>query len=573
MLDDILKDFPAAPNVWGEGALFAFSGMDGPTDAASMFVATLGEHPCDLLIHTPKQRVLELGLGGEARPRIIAGDVLGLQTDGGDLLMTFSCRHTIVADVPAGAEVRLKYADGTPAKQAAGTWVCYDDQADDAVALSLKGNRLALSFARSAQQAEQRAAEGLEIEPAAEAAKRLTAYRKLPAMSDPARARLLAKCFSVMRVNTLSAEGVMQQHWSTPDRVPHKDMWLWDSVFHSLGMNRFDAELSWEFLKSMLDCQLPDGRIPGQVGVGGNESLSTQPPLLAWGVWENYLALGRADTLEYALPRLEAYIEWDCANRDSTGNGLLEWQIESNPLCRSGESGLDNSPRFDEGADLEAVDFSVHAAREMHFMSLIAAELDLEDRATEWQRRGERVSAAVHDALWCDEDGFYYDRKPSGERTRIKAATGFLPLLLEDLPAGRAERLVEHLDNSDEFATAFPVASVAASHPEFSTDMWRGPTWVNLNAMIVRGLRAHGRHQHAARIASATMEHVGKYYQRYGVIFEYFDSVDRVPPPRCDRKGPSRGRYDIREKVDSIRDYHWSAALTAEMLLDSEQAD
>ncbi|MGC9453930.1 MAG: amylo-alpha-1,6-glucosidase [Phycisphaerae bacterium] len=570
MLDDLSKVMTNPPDIWGEGALFAFSGMDGQTEAATGFVASLGADPCDLLIHTPRRRVLELRVGEQVKPRVITGDVISLKADDGELLMVWTSRHTMVADVPQGAEANLRFEDGTPAERTADRWLCTDDAAGDAVALARDGNRLALSFGRSGQQAQQRAEDGLRCDPAEHARKRLSAFEKLPKMDDPARARLLAKCFSVMKVNTLSAEGVIRQHWSTPDRVPHRDMWLWDSVFHSLGMNHFDEDLSWEFLKSILDCQQPDGRIPGQVGVAGKESLSTQPPLLAWGVWENYLTRGGTDALEYALPRLEAYVEWDCANRDSNGNGLLEWQIDSSPFCRSGESGLDNSPRFDEAVDLEAVDFSVFMAREMLFISRICGELGLEDKSAEWLRRSRRISAAVHDLLWSEQDGFYYDRKLDGELTGIKAVTGFLPLLLEDLPTGRARRLTGHLDDPDEFATALPVPSVAVSHPAFSTDMWRGPTWVNLNAMVVRGLRRHGLDEYADRIVDATIEHVRKYYEQYGVIFEFFDSTDRVPPPACDRKGPQRGHYNIREKFDSIRDYHWSAALTAEMLLSDE---
>ena len=62
-----------------------------------------------------------------------------------------------------------------------------------------------------------------------------------PAMSSAAHdlARTAAKMFSIMRVNTLAPEGVLNNsqpiHWSTPDRTPHKAMWLWDSCFHAIG--------------------------------------------------------------------------------------------------------------------------------------------------------------------------------------------------------------------------------------------------------------------------------------------------------------------------------------------------
>ena len=40
MLDHVLDGLTDPPDVWGEGALFAFSGVDGPTDVLSSFVAT-----------------------------------------------------------------------------------------------------------------------------------------------------------------------------------------------------------------------------------------------------------------------------------------------------------------------------------------------------------------------------------------------------------------------------------------------------------------------------------------------------------------------------------------------------
>ena len=66
-----------------------------------------------------------------------------------------------------------------------------------------------------------------------------------------------------------------------------------------------------------------------------------------------------------------------------------------------------------------------------------------------------------------------------------------------------------------------------------------------------------------------TIHYVNKYYERYGVIFEFFDSQDRRPPTLCDRKGPHQEPYNIRRKMDSIRDYHFTAALVACLLWNS----
>ena len=59
------------PNLWGEGALFAFSGFDGTTSASSRFVMTLAAHPFDLLIHTPQRRTLHITIPGDDADAVV----------------------------------------------------------------------------------------------------------------------------------------------------------------------------------------------------------------------------------------------------------------------------------------------------------------------------------------------------------------------------------------------------------------------------------------------------------------------------------------------------------------------
>jgi hypothetical protein len=155
-----------------------------------------------------------------------------------------------------------------------------------------------------------------------------------------------------------------------------------------------------------------------------------------------------------------------------------------------------------------------------------------------------------------------------GSLTGVMAATGFLPLLLPDLPQGRAARMAALLADPQIFVAAFPVPSVALNHPEWSTDMWRGATWINLNYLIIRGLSQQGLVSQARELAEKTIQFVDRYYRSYGVLFEFYDAKDEHHPPDCDRKGPCQKPYNIRTKYDSIRDYHWTAALTARLLLE-----
>lgn len=568
MLPRLLSEFPRLPDVWGEGALFAFSGIDGETNAASGFVATYARDPYGLLFHTPRRRLLDVEVGETGIPRIALGDVYAVGTGRGELVVAFSAWHTVIGALPENARLQLRFEDGPGAEGQGSCRVSVDVQNRDTLALIEEAGRFALAYGQSVEQARRRAEEGLARDLGNEVRKRLAFYRDVPALGAPEEDRLLKKCFSVMKVNTLAAEGAIGQAWSTPDRVPHRDMWLWDSVFHSLGMDALRPRLSWHLIKSVLDTQGEDGMIAHHTRVSGRRSAITQPPLLAWGVWENYQVLRDESCLAYALPRLERYLEWDCTHRDRNQNGLLEWLIEEDERCRSGESGMDNSPRFDRAVLLDAVDFSTFAALDMAYTAAIAETLGEMDKAGAWRRRSREMSERVHRDLWAERDGFYYDRDMDGRHSHIKAVSGFFPLLLDDVPPERADRLVHMLMDADQFGAPFPVPSVALSEPTWSTDMWRGATWVNTNYLVILGLTRHGRVGEARWLAEKTVALMRKYYTQFGVLFEFFDARDRVPPVACDRKGPRVEPYDIRRKVDSIRDYHWTAALTACLLLD-----
>lgn len=569
LLDRVVDGLVAPPDVWGEGTIFAFSGIDGPTDVISSFVATATGEPYGLLFQLVTRRELRIEVPAGGRVRLATGDVLGVAwPDATELIAAFTAWHTIVGTLPPSATIDLAFEHDRPTESIDDATVAADTRWGDALALVRNGSAFACSYGRSVEQALRRAQEGVRADVGRAARDRLAFLRDAPTSADPPFARLFNKCLSVMKVNTLAAEGNITRPWSTPDRVPHRDVWLWDSVFHSFAMNYLDADLAWDFIGTVLDGQRDDGMVPISRGAHWPAEPMTQPPLLAWAVLTNYLAAHRPERLVWALPRLERAMEWNLRERDRNGNGLLEWYIEDDPDCRSGESGMDNSVRFDAAVTLDAVDFSTYAAHDMACIAAIAEELGDATRARRWRAAGRRTSGAIHDLLWDDEHGLYCDRTMTGELTPVDAVSGFFPLLLDDLPADRVDRLVDALDDPTRFATRAPVPSVAISDPDWSTDMWRGATWINTNYLVIEGLRRQGRVDAANRLRTQTIELVDRYYNSHGVVFEFYDSSDRRPPTECDRKGPAAACYDIRRKVDSIRDFHWTAALTVCLLLE-----
>ena len=156
----------------------------------------------------------------------------------------------------------------------------------------------------------------------------------------------------------------------------------------------------------------------------------TQPPVLALST-KLVHDVARDDKWIAAIyPRLCAYLEWDLRHRDADGGGRLEWQIDGNPLCRSGESGMDNSPRFDTATSLDAVDFNSFLSLECQVVAGFARGLGFADDAAQWMSRHKELNRLIAARLWSDEAGFFVDYD-TGRRapSPVLASSGFLPLI------------------------------------------------------------------------------------------------------------------------------------------------
>ena len=377
--------------------------------------------------------------------------------------------------------------------------------------------------------------------------------------------RTLRKAEAQLRTQVCSPEGSIKHRWTTPDRWPHRRMWLWDSVFHAIGLRHLDPGLARDAIAAVLDVQRADGFIPHMAAPDVRSEI-TQPPVLALGVkLVNEIAPDQA-WLRQVYPALKAYLEWDLAHRDTDGAGLLEWFIEADVNCRSGESGMDNSPRFDVATQLDATDFNAFMAQECEIMAVFAAGLGLKSDAEYWSKHHERITRLINTRLWDDVQGFYCDYDVTKNAlSPILASSGFLPLICGTPTAAQAAKLVAHLDNPATFKTAFPVPSIAVScGAYYAKDMWRGPVWININWLIARGLRRYGYQAQADALLDRTMAEIEKTYLHYGTMFEFFDDRNEVAPPQLLRKAKN-----IPDSFhQAFHDYGWTATLYIDMAFD-----
>ncbi|MGI5213733.1 MGH1-like glycoside hydrolase domain-containing protein [Plantactinospora sp. CA-290183] len=314
------------------------------------------------------------------------------------------------------------------------------------------------------------------------------------------------------------------------------------------------------------DRPVPNG-VPAVPGSG-----IVQPPVHALGAWAVYRrapGTAAAEQLRWLYPRLVAQQEYLGTARDVGGAGLSS-------IVHPWESGLDNSPSWDEalGAVPVVADLLRRYARRdnrvvasnhrptdedySRYLSIAlsyrdggyrdadlrtrhsflvecpgfntlrgAAELALARIAgvvgadpAPHRARAAAITRLLVDRLFDPGTGMFHSLDVrTGRRSPARCVNGLLPLVLPDLPAARVSDLVAEIVSArfgvDE---RMPVPSYDRSAADFDPyRYWRGPVWFNINWLLFRGLRGHGRDALAATLRTALLG-----LARRSGYYEYF---------------------------------------------------
>jgi len=311
-----------------------------------------------------------------------------------------------------------------------------------------------------------------------------------------------------------------------------------------------------------------DGFVAHMMGPDGFISEITQPQVLAWGVWHLYKKCPDKSFLAECAPKIDKFLTWTVKNRDKNSNGLLEWFTEPDYTeCKCGESGLDNSPRFDFDIEMDAVDFSTYLCNDAYYLSLIYAELGEKEKAEQFMSLHKSVKAKINQRFWSEEDGIYYDALFDGKLTKVATPASFFPMLAGICSKEQAKKMVKVLLDENRFWTKMPVPSMPKDSEFYDIDMWRGCSWLNINYFIILGLRRYGYDSVANELRKRTLDAVLKWYNKTGNVFEFYDADDNICPLNLKRKGEQPAKPDYRKHVHSITDYNWSACFTELLIL------
>jgi putative isomerase len=512
---------------WGRGQILGFSALDGPTCTAS-----------DLLARTMPQGI-DVVMPGRVQVRFTAAVVSAEVAS--DWCVVHTANGTVSAVLLDNRHLLLR---GAVTVCGSGPEVAVLQSDDRTVIGSTDGFIASLI--------------GADVD-AAIANRRAWLDRMLSKLPAAVAARpIAAKVLSMMKGQVCAPEGVIPCRWTTPDRWPHRDAFLWDSAFHAVAWRHIDPAFALEQLAALLHAQSVEGFLPHRLAPSGGSDI-TQPPVLAWAA-EQVLDVRADDAwLAWAYPRLARFLDWMTATR-TCADGLMAWRTSSVVTCRCDESGWDNSPRFDQSPSPLVIDLNAFMVRECQVMARFAAQLGREPETHRWQSQAATLMARIDALLWDESRGIYADRSPTASAPRpLRSSAGFLPLVSGQVPVERVARLTTLLADPDMFGTAVPLPSVAIADQvglNSVGDMWRGPVWININHQIVRGLHDSGQPAAAESLRAGTMAAIERWYERGGSIYEFYDPFDRTAPFDLPRKGPNDPTTPYHQV---IHDFGWSA--------------
>ncbi len=568
------------PNVWGRGALFAFSGLDGEnTFSESLCAQLMGERIGFLFEATTAE--LYLRLTGtrwtqEIRFSLVGSDLIEGTLNQKPFGFAYADQYTVIGYAPSDEAVPIFRADLAEEKVfpdgkaflCDGAWFAFASKPDGA------NTRFALCRHTDLEGAACGATAALSLHFDAVADTRRAYFDRVPIVSTATESeqKTLAKCFSVMKSQVYTPEGKFTCRWTTPDRTPHKRWWFWDSIFHSIGNYYVDPQLALDTLYTMVDVQDADGRIPHSSFPEKGWPTQTQPPLLAWALYRLYVKTGRLERVKEIYDTNRAHLQWVMRNRDQNGNHLYEWWVNtSTPDCRCGESGMDNTPRFDDVQGMDDIDFSCYMANEMRYMAKLARLLERPEEEAEYTALYEKIGERVNAELYDEEDGRYYDRDlQTGTFHKVYTPASLLPLFAGICPPERAKRLVADIMDPAVFNTPMPIPSVAKCDPHHCDDYWRGLVWINYAYMTEQGLRENGFVEEADQIADKLIAGIAKWYEREGCIFETYDPCNERYGAQLSRKGPPMRPTDTYARFLAVQDFGWSSCLYTALIMERE---
>lgn len=263
--------------------------------------------------------------------------------------------------------------------------------------------------------------------------------------------------------------------------------------------SKIDPQKAKEELETLLSAQQSDGFIPHIIKWPSKKtSHLTQPPIIALALEEVYKNTKDDRFMKKNLPKVEKYFSWLEKER-STRSGLLF-------IIHPWES-TDASPTLVKATNPITGYWELY--RDLYFERFRKVDILFNCLYAQGLRCLARLSNNKSYNLKADKT----------EKTILTlpydgTLSSLLPIVLENVPQTKIHEITNRLKNPKEFNLPHPVPFVAKNNPAFDPDyhglLWRGPTWINTNWLLVKGLLKHGETNIAKKIAKGSIELIDK---------------------------------------------------------------
>ncbi|RPI04165.1 MAG: glycoside hydrolase family 37 [Ignavibacteriae bacterium] len=261
---------------------------------------------------------------------------------------------------------------------------------------------------------------------------------------------------------------------------------------------------------------------------------------------------GDAEWLRDGFYPLQAFVNAYLNYHRHKATGLLYWETDE-------AIGVDNDPStfYRPHESSGSIFLNALMVKELEAMVYLADCLNLHEISKYYEREADTLLKNIREHCWDPRDGFYYSvdlnllpvEKPdidslqpgklflhTGQpRTydcliqRFSVWSGFMAMWAGIATPEQAKAIVErHVRDTASFNAPAGIRTLSPQEKMYDTrasgnpSSWQGPIWINVNYLVFRGLLRYGYNEEAKEIAEKTILLLGRDFERFGALHEYY---------------------------------------------------
>ena len=261
---------------------------------------------------------------------------------------------------------------------------------------------------------------------------------------------------------------------------------------------------------------------------------------------------GDAEWLREEFYKLQAFVDLYLNYHRHRATGLMYWQTDE-------AIGVDNDPStfYRPHGSSGSIFLNALMYKELCAMDYLATCLKMEEIARQFRREAETLKASIREHCWDKRDGFYYsvdlnllpveapavNGVKSGELflhvgqprqydcliQRLSVWSGFMAMWAGIATEEEAKEIVSrHYKDTLSFNAPAGIRTLSPQEKMYNVkasgnpSSWQGPVWINVNYLVFRGLVRYGFVAEARELAEKTILLLGRDYERFGALHEYY---------------------------------------------------